>query len=408
MTSAASSPTLVPASERPDASGHFGPFGGRYVPETLMQTLLDLDAEYRRVWQDESFHRELDELLSEYAGRPTPLTRARRTEEFLGGHLRVYFKREDLLHTGAHKLNNTLGQVLLARRLGKKRIIAETGAGQHGVATATACALFGLPCAVYMGKEDTERQALNVFRMKLMGAEVIPVTSGTATLKDATNEAMREWLSTCGETHYIIGSCVGPHPFPMMVRDFQSVIGKETRRQILEKEDRLPDHVIACVGGGSNSLGMFHPFYEDAGVQLHGVEAEGKGVPTGLHAATITTARVGVFQGSKSYVLQTGDGQITPAHSISAGLDYPGVGPEHCFYHMTGRATYTSITDDDALAALRKTSELEGILPALETAHSIAQLHRMAPGLPEGALVVVCMSGRGDKDVFSLMKHLEV
>ncbi len=401
-------PPTAPAAQRPDSSGHFGPFGGRYVPETLMQTLLDLDQEYRSVWQDESFHRELDELLREYAGRPTPLTRARRTEEFLGGHLRVYFKREDLLHTGAHKLNNTLGQVLLARRLGKKRIIAETGAGQHGVATATACALFGLQCTVYMGKEDTERQALNVFRMKLMGAEVVPVTSGTATLKDATNEAMREWLSTCGETHYIIGSCVGPHPFPMMVRDFQTVIGNETREQILAKENRLPTDILACVGGGSNSLGMFHPFFNDAAVRLHGVEAEGKGIASGQHAATITTAKVGIFQGSKSYVLQTPDGQITPAHSISAGLDYPGVGPEHSYYHQSGRATYTSITDEEALAALRKTAELEGILPALETAHAIAQLHKLAPGLPQDSLVVVCMSGRGDKDVFSLMKHVEV
>ncbi|MCC6547683.1 tryptophan synthase subunit beta [Candidatus Sumerlaeota bacterium] len=399
---------LVPPSQRPDATGHFGPFGGRYVPETLMQTLIDLDREYQKVWNDRAFQAELHELLTEYAGRPTPLTRARRTEEYLGGHLRVYLKREDLLHTGAHKLNNTLGQVLLARRLGKKRIIAETGAGQHGVATATACALFGLECCVYMGLEDTERQALNVFRMKLMGAKVVPVTSGTATLKDATNEAMREWLSTCDETHYIIGSCVGPHPFPRMVRDFQSVIGKEAREQIMEKEGRLPDHIIACVGGGSNSLGIFHPFYDDTSVKLWGVEAEGEGILTGRHAATITGAQIGVFQGSKSYVLQTEDGQIIPAHSISAGLDYPGVGPEHSFYAQTGRAKYVSIRDDEALAALRRTSELEGIIPALESSHALAQLHKMAGALPKDTLVLMSLSGRGDKDVHSLMKHINL
>ncbi|MCC5875853.1 MAG: tryptophan synthase subunit beta [Candidatus Sumerlaeia bacterium] len=399
---------LLPADQRPDAQGHDGIFVGRYVPETLMTTLIDLEEEYNKVWQDESFHKELNELFTEYAGRATPLTRAKRTEEFLGGHIRVYLKREDLLHTGAHKLNNTLGQVLLARRLGKKRIIAETGAGQHGVATATACALFGLECVVYMGKEDTERQALNVFRMRLMGAKVVPVTSGTQTLKDATNEAMREWLSTCEETHYIIGSCVGPHPFPRMVRDFQSIIGREAREQILKKEGRLPDHIVACVGGGSNSLGIFHPFYEDADVKFWGVEAEGDGIATGQHAATITTAKVGVFQGSKSYVLQTEDGQITPAHSISAGLDYPGVGPEHSFYAKTGRAKYVSITDTEALAALQKTSELEGIIPALETAHAMAQLYKMAPSLPKDSIVLICLSGRGDKDVFSLMEHIDV
>jgi len=373
-----------------------------------MQTLIDLEAKYQEVWRDPEFHRELDALLKEYAGRPTPLTRGRRTEEFLGGRIRVYFKREDLLHTGAHKLNNTLGQVLLAMRLGKKRIIAETGAGQHGVATATACALFGLECCVYMGKEDTERQALNVFRMKLMGAKVVPVTSGTATLKDATNEAMREWLSSCDETHYIIGSCVGPHPFPRMVRDFQSVIGIEAKEQMLDAEGTLPDHIVACVGGGSNSLGIFHPFYEDAGVKFWGVEAEGEGILTGRHAATITNHQVGVFQGSKSYVLQTEDGQITPAHSISAGLDYPGVGPEHSFYAESGRCTYVSITDDEALAALRKTSELEGIIPALETAHALAQLYKMAPRLDPGSIVLISMSGRGDKDVFSLINHIKL
>jgi tryptophan synthase beta chain len=408
MSLATPPPTLIPASLRPDPEGHYGEFGGRYVPETLMQTLIDLEREYLAVWQDAAFQAELNALLTEYAGRPTPLTRGRRTEEFLGGRFRVYYKREDLLHTGAHKLNNTLGQVLLARRLGKKRIIAETGAGQHGVATATACALFGLQCVVYMGKEDTERQALNVFRMRLMGAQVIPVTSGTMTLKDATNEAMRDWLASCDDTHYIIGSCVGPHPFPRMVRDFQSVIGKESREQLMEREGRLPDHIIACVGGGSNSMGIFNPFYEDAGVQFWGVEAEGHGIQTGLHAATITSAKVGVFQGSRSYVLQTEDGQITPAHSISAGLDYPGVGPEHSFYAKTGRAKYVGITDDEALAALRKTSELEGIIPALETAHALALLHKIAPTIADNAIVLLCMSGRGDKDVFSLMKHINL
>ncbi len=398
----------VPTEQRPDPKGHYGPFGGRYVPETLMNTLIQLEEEYDKVWQDESFHRELNELFREYAGRPTPLTRARRTEEFLGGHLKVYFKREDLLHTGAHKLNNTLGQVLLARRLGKKRIIAETGAGQHGVATATACALFGLECCVYMGKEDMERQQLNVFRMRLMNAEVVPVTSGSGTLKDATNEAMREWLATCDETHYIIGSVVGPHPFPRMVRDFQSVIGCETRQQVQDKEGRLPDHLIACVGGGSNSLGLFHPFYDDRDVSFWGIEAEGEGIASGLHAASISAHTVGVFQGSKSYVLQTEDGQITPAHSISAGLDYPGVGPEHSFYASTHRCNYVSVTDGDALAALRKTAELEGILPALETAHALAHLHRAAKDWAKDSVVVVCMSGRGDKDVYSLMKYIEV
>lgn len=399
---------LYPLEQRPDLRGHYGQFGGRYVPETLMQTLIELEEKYQEAWHDRAFQAELHGLLTEYAGRPTPLTRGRRTEEYLGGHLKIYFKREDLLHTGAHKLNNSLGQGLLAKRLGKKRIIAETGAGQHGVATATACALFGLECCIYMGEEDMERQALNVFRMRLMGAKVIPVTSGTGTLKDATNEAMREWLSTCEETHYIIGSCVGPHPFPRMVRDFQSVIGMETREQILDAEGTLPYHLIACVGGGSNSMGIFHPFYEDAQVQFWGVEAEGEGIASGKHAATITNHQVGVFQGSKSYVLQTEDGQITPAHSISAGLDYPGVGPEHSFYAESGRCRYVSITDAEALAALRKTSELEGIIPALETAHALAQLHKMAPDLGEGQIVVVCMSGRGDKDVFSLMKHIDL
>ncbi|MCB2153474.1 tryptophan synthase subunit beta [bacterium] len=398
----------TPAPARPDANGKYGLFGGRYVPETLMQTLLDLEAEYAKVASDAQFQRDLEQLLTEYAGRPTPLTRVRRLEEALGGHFRIYLKREDLLHTGAHKLNNTLGQALLAKRLGKNRIIAETGAGQHGVATATACALMGLQCIVYMGAEDIERQQLNVFRMKLLGAEVREVTSGSSTLKDATNEAMRDWMSNCDDTHYIIGSCVGPHPFPMMVRDFQSVIGEETREQILEREDRLPDHVVACVGGGSNSMGMFHPFYNDDAVKFWGVEAEGFGLSTGQHAVSIGSGKVGVFHGSRSFVLQDEDGQITPAHSISAGLDYPGVGPEHSMYAHTGRAKYVSITDDAALVALRRISELEGIIPALETAHAVAQVIRMAPEVKAGEVVVICFSGRGDKDMFSLQKHIDV
>jgi tryptophan synthase beta chain len=396
------------APPRPDASGHYGRFGGRFVPETLMQTLVDLEREYAAVAQDAAFQRELEFLLAEYAGRPTPLWRARRFEESLGGRFQVWLKREDLLHTGAHKINNTLGQVLLAQRLGKRRIIAETGAGQHGVATATACALMNLQCVVYMGAEDMERQALNVFRMRLMGAEVRRVTSGTATLKDATNEAMRDWMANCDDTHYIIGSVVGPHPFPMMVRDFQSVIGRETREQILAATGRLPDHLVACVGGGSNSIGMFHPFFADESVRFWGVEAEGSGLATGLHAATITAGRIGVFQGSMSYVLQDDDGQIQPAHSISAGLDYPGTGPEHSFYADTGRGHYVAITDTQALEALQSLSRLEGIVPALETAHAIAQVIRMAPDVADGGIVVVCFSGRGDKDVFSLQRHIRL
>jgi len=400
--------TVEKSLPRPDPAGHYGPFGGRFVPETLMQTLVDLEREYQAVSGDATFQAELNGLLTEYAGRPTPLTRCRRFEESLGGRFKVYLKREDLLHTGAHKLNNTLGQVLLARRLGKSRIIAETGAGQHGVATATACALMGLQCIVYMGAEDIERQRLNVFRMKLLGAEVREVTSGTSTLKDATNEAMRDWMANCDDTHYIIGSCVGPHPFPMMVRDFQSVIGRETRVQCLEKEGRLPHRLVACVGGGSNSMGMFHPFFEDDGVEFWGVEAEGNGIATGLHAAPIAIGQVGVFHGSRSFVLQTSDGQIQPAHSISAGLDYPGVGPEHSYYAASGRARYVPITDEQALDALKAISRAEGIIPALETAHAVAQVIRMAPDVKDGEIVVICFSGRGDKDMFSLQERIQV
>ncbi len=400
-------PPVSPDCPRPDDKGRYGPFGGRYVPETLMTTLIDLEAAYREVIDDASFHAELDSLLTEYAGRPTPLYLARRFSESIGKGARVYLKREDLLHTGAHKINNTLGQALLARRLGKKRIIAETGAGQHGVATATACALLGLECEVFMGEEDMHRQELNVFRMRLLGAKVTKVVSGTSTLKDATNEAMRDWMARCDDTHYIIGSVVGPHPFPMIVRDFQSVIGKETREQILEKEGRLPDQIVACVGGGSNSIGMFHPFFEDREVGLWGAEAAGSGVSTGKHAASIAAGQIGVFHGSRSFVLQTDDGQITPAHSISAGLDYPGVGPEHAYYAACGRARYVPVTDAEALEGLRRLCLTEGILAALESAHALALVEKMAPDLPEDQVMVICLSGRGDKDVYSLQRHLE-
>jgi tryptophan synthase beta chain len=391
---------------RPDKTGHYGPFGGRYVPETLMQALLDLEKEYHHLRKLKSFKNELNELMSDYVGRPTPLYFAERLSEFLGTSARIYLKREDLAHTGAHKINNTLGQALLAKYLGKKRLIAETGAGQHGVATATAAALFGFDCEVYMGEEDIERQKLNVFRMQLLGAKVIPVSSGTKTLKDATNEAMRDWMANVENTHYIIGSVVGPHPFPMMVRDFQSVIGKEARKQIFKKEGRLPDHLVACVGGGSNSIGLFHPFYNDEKVKFHGVEAAGFGLKTKKHAASISLGEIGVFHGSKSYVLQTDDGQITPAHSISAGLDYPGVGPEHSFYHLFGRGNYSSITDKEALEGCSLLSKTEGIICALETSHAIAYLKKLVPDVKKNSVIIVCLSGRGDKDVFTLQKYL--
>jgi tryptophan synthase beta chain len=402
MPTLATLPTVIP-----DAEGHYGKFGGRYVPETLMPTLLRLEEEYRQVVSDKQFQAELHRLLTEYAGRPTPLTRVVRFEEAIGANFRIYLKREDLLHTGAHKLNNTLGQGLLAQRLGKKRIIAETGAGQHGVATATACALLGLQCIVYMGAEDIDRQRLNVFRMRLMGAEVRPVTSGTSTLKDATNEAMRDWMANCDDTHYIIGSCVGPHPFPMMVRDFQAIIGNETREQHAEREGGLPDHLVACVGGGSNSMGIFAPFYNDHSVRFWGAEAEGHGISSGQHAAAINGGHVGVFHGSKSYVLQTEDGQICPAHSISAGLDYPGVGPEHSFFAESGRARYVPVTDDAALRALKLISTTEGLIPALETAHAMALVADNKHFFEPDSTVVVCFSGRGDKDMFSLQAYLE-
>jgi tryptophan synthase beta chain len=389
-----------------DKLGHFGPFGGRYVPETLIPALEELERAWQDALADPEFTQEFHYHLKNFVGRETPLTFAEGLTRELGG-AKIYLKREDLCHTGAHKINNTIGQILLARRMGKPRIIAETGAGQHGVATATVCAKFGFPCIVYMGAVDVERQALNVFRMKLLGAEVRPVTSGTATLKDAGNEAMRDWIANVRDTHYILGSAVGPHPFPSLVRDFQSVIGKETRAQVLEVEGRLPDVVVACVGGGSNAMGMFHPFSGDESVRLVGVEAAGAGVNTDRHAATITMGRPGVFQGANTYLLQDEWGQIQEAHSISAGLDYPGIGPEHSSFKLRGRAEYAAVTDTEALDALCWVSRVEGILPALETAHAFAHVKKLAPTLSKDTILVVCLSGRGDKDVNTVMKAME-
>ncbi len=378
--------------------GRFGSFGGRYVPETLIPALDELEAAYASARDDETFQGELNALFRDFVGRPSPLYRARRLEAELGlGPL--YLKREDLNHTGAHKINNTLGQVLLARRMGKGRIIAETGAGQHGVATATACALFGLECVVYMGEEDVSRQALNVYRMQLMGAEVRPVSSGTRTLKDATNEAIRDWVTNVTDTHYIIGSVVGPDPFPRLVRDFQAVIGREAREQLLRVEGALPGAVVACVGGGSNAMGIFHAFLEDPSVALIGVEAAGEGIETERHSASLSAGKPGVLHGSLSYLLQDGDGQVAPAHSVSAGLDYPGVGPEHSYLKDSGRALYVSISDDEALEAFHRLSRTEGIIPALETAHALAYLPRLSQEAFGSGAVLVCLSGRGDKDV---------
>ena len=374
----------------------FGAYGGRYVPETLIAALDELEDAYAAARRDESFEQELRDLLETFVGRPTPLYHARRLGQ-AAGHAEVYLKREDLNHTGAHKINNTLAQALLARRMGKRRIIAETGAGQHGVATATACALFDLECVVYMGEEDVRRQALNVYRMELLGAEVRPVGSGTRTLKDATNEAIRDWVTNPERTHYIIGSVVGPHPFPRMVRDFQSVIGREAREQVSARTGRLPAVVVACVGGGSNAMGIFHAFVADEAVRLVGVEAAGAGLETGRHSASLAAGSPGVLHGSLSYLLQDSDGQVAPAHSISAGLDYPGVGPEHSFLKETNRAQYTSVTDDEALNAFHKLAELEGIIPALESAHAVA--HVLRHGSSYDGPVLVCLSGRGDKDV---------
>ncbi|WP_342414680.1 tryptophan synthase subunit beta [Paenibacillus sp. FSL R10-2782] len=389
----------------PDINGRFGTFGGRFVPETLMNALIELEESYRKYADDPDFNAELNGLLKDYSGRETPLYYAERLSQHLG-KAKIYLKREDLNHTGAHKINNALAQGLLAKRMGKQKVIAETGAGQHGVATATVAALLGLECKVFMGEEDTVRQQLNVFRMQLLGAEVIPVTSGTRTLKDAGNEALRYWVSHVHDTFYILGSAVGPHPYPMMVRNFQRVIGDETRRQILEKEGRLPDVVVAAIGGGSNAIGMFYPFIEDHEVALLGVEAAGKGVETEFHAATMSKGTQGVFQGSMSYLLQDEYGQVQPAHSISAGLDYPGVGPEHSYLKDIERAKYVPITDQEALDALQLLCRTEGILPALESAHAVAQVIKLAPTLTADDIIVICLSGRGDKDVDSIIKHL--
>lgn len=387
----------------PDQYGRFGKFGGRFVPETLMTALLELEEAYRQYATDPEFVAEVDELLIHYSGRPTPLYLARRLTEQLGG-ARIYLKREDLNHTGAHKINNTIGQALLAKRMGKKKVIAETGAGQHGVATATVAALLGMECKVFMGEEDTKRQKLNVFRMEMLGAEVIPVTSGSRTLKDAGNEALRYWVSHVDDTYYILGSVVGPHPYPMMVRDFQRIIGDETRRQVLEMEGRLPDTVIACVGGGSNAMGMFYPFVQDPTVKLIGVEAAGKGIDTPYHAATMAKGTHGVFQGSMSYLLQDEQGQVIEAHSVSAGLDYPGVGPEHAYLKDIERAEYVPATDQEALDALELLCRTEGIIPALESSHALAHVRKIAPALPKEHVIVVCLSGRGDKDVEQVMQ----
>ncbi|HVR63307.1 MAG TPA: tryptophan synthase subunit beta [Polyangia bacterium] len=390
------------------APGRFGAFGGRYVSETLIPSLDQLSAAWAAASVDPAFMEELDRLLRDYVGRPTPLTFAGRLSAELGRGVRVYLKREDLCHTGAHKINNCLGQILLARRMGKTRIIAETGAGQHGVATATACTLFGLPCEVYMGAVDVERQALNVFRMKLLGAKVHAVSQGTATLKDAMNEALRDWVTNVRDTHYVIGSVAGPHPYPLLVRELQAVIGREARDQIQEAEGRLPDACVACVGGGSNAMGLFHAFVPDAGVKLYGVEAAGEGLATGRHAATLARGKVGVLHGARSYVLCDDDGQIAEAHSISAGLDYPGVGPEHSFLKDAGRATYLAVTDDEALSGFQRLARTEGILAALESSHAIAALPAVVAALPEKSVVVVNVSGRGDKDMGTIAKRLGV
>jgi tryptophan synthase beta chain len=397
----APTPTPNDYSAYPDARGRFGEFGGRYVAETLMPLVLELETAYAKAKADPAFQAELAGYLTHYVGRPSPLYFAERLTAHYGG-AKIYFKREELNHTGAHKINNCMGQILLARRMGKTRIIAETGAGQHGVASATVCARFGLPCIVYMGAVDVERQKPNVFRMNLLGATVSPVTSGAATLKDAMNEAMRDWVTNVEDTYYMIGTAAGPHPYPAMVRDFQSVIGSETRAQMLETEGRLPDAVVACVGGGSNAIGMFHPFLNDETVRLVGVEASGHGLKTDKHAASLTGGRPGVLHGNRTYLLQNDDGQITDAHSISAGLDYPGIGPEHAFLFDVGRAQYLSCTDDEALEAFKLCAELEGIIPALETAHAIAKLGELAREIGEGGLIAVCLSGRGDKDIFTV------
>ena len=389
----------------PDDNGHFGIFGGRYVAETLMPLILEVEKTYDNIKEDPIFQKDFGNYLNDFVGRPSPLFYARRLTKHLGG-AKIYFKREDLNHTGAHKVNNCIGQILVAQRMGKKRIIAETGAGMHGVATATVCALFDFSCTIYMGTKDIERQASNVSRMKLLGAEIVPVTSGSSTLKDAMNDALRDWVANVDDTYYLIGTVAGPHPYPTMVRDFQSVIGKETRFQIFDKEGRLPDSLVACIGGGSNAIGLFHPFLDDEAVRVIGVEAAGEGIETGKHAASLSAGKPGVLHGNRTYLLQDQDGQINEAHSISAGLDYPGIGPEHAWLHDIGRVEYVSVTDKDAVSAFQLTTKTEGIIPALESAHAVAHVVKIAGELPKEHIMIINMSGRGDKDIDAVAQHL--
>jgi len=391
----------------PDNKGYFGDFGGQFVPETLMYALQDLQRELKEALKDKKFLKELDHYFKDYAGRPTPLYFAEHLTRRLGG-ARIYLKREDLAHTGAHKINNTLGQALLAKRMKKSRLIAETGAGQHGVATATVAAMFGFKCEVYMGTEDIERQSLNVYRMRLLGANVIPVSTGSRTLKDASNEALKDWVTNVKDTHYVIGSVVGPHPYPFMVREFQSVIGREARRQILKAEKKLPDFLVACVGGGSNSIGLFNPFFEDKKTKFIGVEAAGSGLTSKKHAATLLKGRIGILHGSKSFLLQDKDGQVNIAHSISAGLDYPGVGPEHSYYKAIKRAKYVAVSDKEALQGFKLLSECEGIIPALESSHALYWLTRLAPKLKKSNIIILCLSGRGDKDINIVREYIKI
>ena len=391
----------------PDETGKFGIFGGRFVAETLMPLILDLEKAYNEAKNDPAFQSEFNSLMKDFVGRPSPLYFAERLTEHFNGP-KIYFKRDELNHTGAHKINNCIGQILLAKKMGKTRIIAETGAGQHGVATATVAARFGLKCIVYMGEEDIRRQSPNVFRMKLLGAEIIPVTSGTGTLKDAMNEALRDWVANVEDTFYIIGTVAGPHPYPMLVRDFQSVIGKEAKEQILEKENKLPDALLACIGGGSNAMGLFHPFLDDTEVSIYAVEAAGMGVDTEKHAASLTAGSPGVLHGNRTYLLQNNDGQITDAHSISAGLDYPGIGPEHAYLHDIGRVNYVSIKDDEALEAFQLCTKLEGIIPALEPSHALAYLPKLTKKMSKDNIIIMNMCGRGDKDIFTVADHLGI
>lgn len=404
-----SSPTDKPESYRsgPDEQGHFGIFGGRFVAETLMPLILDVEKAYNKYRDNPEFIKEFDYYAKHYIGRPSPLYFAKSMSETLGG-AKIYFKRDELNHTGAHKINNTLGQILLAKRMGKKRIIAETGAGQHGVATATVCALFDLPCVVYMGATDIERQAPNVFRMKLLGAEIVPVTSGTATLKDAMNDALRDWVANVEDTFYLIGTAAGPHPYPQMVRDFQTIIGREAREQLHEAEGKLPDVLVAAIGGGSNAIGLFHPFLDEDGVKIYGVEAAGKGLETSEHAASLTGGEPGVLHGNRTFLLQDDDGQIADAHSISAGLDYPGIGPEHSWLHDVGRVEYVSITDQEALDAFQFCCASEGIIPALEPSHALAYVQKLAPTMSKDQIIIMNLCGRGDKDVFTVAAALGV